>query len=61
MSIYGFIHNNHILDLQEKFQQNKLDLSTLTENEMSGLIDLYQKQINEKLSKIARIQKKINN
>ena len=61
MSIYGFIHNNHILDLQEKFQQNKLDLSTLTENEMSGLIDLYQKQINEKMSKIARIQKKINN
>ena len=46
MSIYGFIHNNHILDLQEKFQQNKLDLSTLTENEISGLIDLYQKQIN---------------
>ena len=42
MSIYGFIHNNHILDLQEKFQQNKLDLSTLTENEMSGLINLYQ-------------------
>ena len=61
MSIYGFIHNNHILDLQEKFQQNKLDLSTLTENEMSGLIDLYHKQINEKLSKIDRIQKKINN
>lgn len=61
MSIYGFIHNNHILDLQEKFKQNKLDLSTLTENEMSGLIDLYQKQINEKMSKIDRIQKKINN
>lgn len=60
MSIYGFIHNNHILDLQERFQQNKLDLSTLTENEMSGLIELYQKQINERMSKIERLQKKIN-
>lgn len=54
------INISAILKLQNELKQNKISMSDLTDKELDSMIELYQKQVEEKEIKLKQYMKKIS-
>ena len=51
--------NEDILRLQKKLKEKQIEISSLTDDELDRMIDLYKKQIEKKEEKLKQYMKKI--
>lgn len=51
--------DTYLIELQKKLKQGKIEIKHLTDKEKDSIIELYQKQIDEKKIKLNNLNKKI--